>query len=146
LFGEEQGDWTESFDSERELHGSGEYGIPIAEAIFFDKETEIGAVNLPNKGYSKDLPEGMVIELPAMVSKKGIIPLPCEPLPTAIAQMISVQGAIHRLVIDAYAEKSRNKLLQAVLLDPTVSNYQNSVAMINEMCNIQSDILPELNW
>jgi len=146
LFGKNDDNWKESFNPDGELHGSGEYGIPIAEAIFFDKPTEIGTVNVPNKGYAKDLPEGMVIELPALVDGKGIHPHQTDPLPTAIAQMISAQGAIHKLVIDAYEEQSRNKLLQAVLLDPTVSNYHNAVAMINEMCELQKDILPVLHW
>ena len=146
LFGNKDDDWTASFNADGELHGSGEYGIPIAEAIFFDKPTEIGTVNVPNKGYVKDLPEGMVIELPALVDGKGIHPHQTDPLPTAVAQMISNQGAIHKLVIDAFEEKSRNKLLQAVLLDPTISSYHNAVAMINEMCELQKDILPELNW
>jgi alpha-galactosidase len=43
-------------------------------------------------------------------------------------------------------EQSRNKLLQAVLLDPTVSTYNNSVEMINEMCEVQKEILPPLDW
>ena len=146
LFNENKGDWRDSFNADGELWGSGEYGIPIAEAIFFNKPTEIGTVNLPNKGYAKDLPEGMVIELPAFVDGKGIHPHETDPLPTAIAQMISLQGAIHKLVIDAYEEQSLNKLLQAVLLDPTVSTYHNAVAMINEMCNLQKDILPKLHW
>ena len=125
---------------------SNEYGIAIAEAIFFDKTTEIGAVNMPNKGYAPNLPEGMVIELPATVDGKGIHPKKCDPLPTAVAAMIATQGAIHKLVIEAYCEKSRKKLLQAVLLDPTVSNYNNAVAMINELCEMQKDILPPLHW
>ena len=146
LFGNPSDDWKESFNAEGELHGSGEYGIPIAEAIFFNKPTEIGTVNLPNKGYAKDLPEGMVIELPALVDGTGIHPHTTDPLPTALSQIISTQGAIHKLVIDAYVEQSRNKLLQAVLLDPTVSTYYNAVAMINEMCELQKDILPVLHW
>jgi len=60
--------------------------------------------------------------------------------------MISTQGAIHQLLIEAYQEQSRNKLLQAMLLDPTVSNYNNAVALINEMCERQKEILPPLHW
>ena len=149
LFGEGKADeetYEEAFNSTGELHGSGEYGIPIAEAIFFNKPLEVGSVNMPNKGYAKDLPEGMVIEIPALVDGNGIHPHQTDPLPTAVAQMISTQGAIHKLVIDAYIEESRNKLLQAVLLDPTVSSYQNAVAMINEMCELQKDLLPKLSW
>lgn len=138
--------YSESFNAEKKCRVSGEYGIPIAEAVFFDKPAEIGAVNMPNKGYASDLPEDMVIELPALADGKGIHPHKCDLLPVAVASMISTQGAIHKLVIEAYAEKSRNKLLQALLLDPTVSNYNNSVALINEMCELQKDILPPLHW
>jgi alpha-galactosidase len=140
-------DWHENFDADKqEMNLSGEYAIPIAEAIFFDKPTEIGATNMPNKGYAPNLPEGMVIELPAFVDGKGIHPKKTDPLPDAIASMICTQGAIHRLVIDACIEGSKNKLLQAVLLDPTVSSYHNAVAMIDEMCERQKELLPKMKW
>jgi alpha-galactosidase len=142
------GDWyKESFDPEtRKLQVSGEFGIPIAEAVYFDKPAEIGAVNMPNKGYASDLMQDMVIELPVLVDGKGIHPHKCDPLPAAIASMICTQGAIHQLLIEAYAEKSRNKLLQAILLDPTVSSYNNAVALINEMCERQKELLPPMHW
>ncbi|MCL1794933.1 MAG: hypothetical protein FWG34_13835 [Oscillospiraceae bacterium] len=142
------GDWyKESFDPEtRKLQVSGEFGIPIAEAVYFDKPAEIGAVNMPNKGYASDLMQDMVIELPALVDGKGIHPHKCDPLPAAIASMICTQGAIHQLLIEAYAEKSRSKLLQAILLDPTVSSYNNAVALINEMCERQKELLPPMHW
>ena len=138
--------YAASFDSAREAHLSGEYGIPIAEAIFFDKPAEIGAVNMPNHSFASDLLEGMVIELPALADGQGIHPHKCDPLPAAVSSMINTQGTIHQLIIEAYKEKSRNKLLQAVLLDPTVSSYQNAVAMINELCELQKDILPPMYW
>ena len=139
-------DYADSFDSDRKPHVSGEHGIPIAEAIFFDKPTEIGAVNMPNCGYAPGLTENMVIELPAIADKHGIHPHKCDPLPVPIAAMINTQGAIHQLLIEAYTEQSRNKLLQAMLIDPTISSYNNAVAVINELCERQKDILPELNW
>ncbi len=139
--------FIQSFDADREEYGySREYGIPIAEAVFFDIPTEFEALNVLNKGYAPNLPQNMAIEIPAMADGRGIHPKQADPLPVAIASMISTQGAIHQLVIDAYMEKSRNKLLQAVLLDPTISSYNNAVAMINEMCQRQKEILPEMHW
>ena len=81
-----------------------------------------------------------------MVDGDGIHPIPVEPLPAAVTAMINQQGTIHRLVIEAYTEKSKNKLLQAMLLDPTISSYQNAVALIDEICDKQKEILPELHW
>ena len=139
--------FLQSFNADIEDYTyANEFGIPIAESIFFDKPSEFNALNLPNYGYAKDLPEGMVIEIPAKVDGQGIHPEQADPLPTAIAAIISTQGAIHKLVLDAYHERSRNKLLQALLLDPTVSTYNNAVALIDEMCERQKGILPEMHW
>ena len=128
------------------LQGSGEYGIPIAEAIAFDLKRDIGAVNVQNFGYAPNLPEGMVVEIGAVADARGIHPKKVSALPAAVASMIATQGTIHQLLIEAYQEQSRNKLLQAMLIDPTVSNYQNAVACINEMCERQKDILPPMEW
>jgi alpha-galactosidase len=125
---------------------SQEVGVPIIESIAFDCRRELLAVNLPNRGKIPGLPDDMVVELPAVVDGNGIHPRQMKPLPDAITEMIRVQGTIHKLVIEAYIEKSRNKLLQAVLLDPAGSTYRNSVEMINEMCETQKEILPPLYW
>ena len=131
---------------ESKLRGSGEYGVPIAEAIAFDAARDIGAVNVPNAGFAPELPAGMVVEVGATVDGRGIHPKKAAALPPAIASMIATQGAIHRLLIEAYQEQSRYKLLQAMLIDPTVSTYHNSVALINEMCERQKEILPVMKW
>ena len=88
----------------------------------------------------------MVVEVPADVDGNGVHPIHCPELPSAITSMINTQGTIHELILDAYFEQSRNKLLQAILLDPTVSSYNNAVALINEMCERQKKLLPPMKW
>lgn len=129
-----------------DLVPSHEVGVPIIEAIAFDVPLDLLAVNLPNRGCIPDLPDEMAVELPARADGSGLHPRRMPPLPAAVTEMIRVQGVIHKLVIDAYVEQSRNKLLQAVLLDPTVPSYNSAVSLINEMCAVQKDILPPLNW
>jgi alpha-galactosidase len=99
-----------------------------------------------NDGYAPNLPNGMVVEIPVIVDGDGIHPQKTEKIPTAIASMIATQGAISELLYEAYVEKSKNKLLQAIMLDPTVSSYNNAVALINEMFELQKEILPEMSW
>lgn len=129
-----------------EYHTSNEYGIPIIQAIVSNTPTRMGGVNVMNHGYAPNLPDGMVVEIPAVFDGDGIHPQKTEKIPTAIASMIETQGAISALVYEAYKEKSRKKLLQAILLDPTVSSYSNAVALINEQFENQKEILPEMNW
>jgi len=138
--------YTARFDPEKQLTRSREFGVNIIEAMLFNEPVRIGAVNVANKGYAPGLLPDMAVEVPAMVDGQGLHPCTTEALPTAIRAMINQQGAIHDLLIQAYHEKSRMKLLQALLLDPTVSSYNNAVALIDEMWRIQSDILPELTW
>jgi alpha-galactosidase len=139
-------DSSSRFTFDGKLDKSGEYGIPVAEAIAFDLKQSVGAVNVQNTGFAPNLPLGMVVETGAVLDARGIHPKQAAALPTAYAAMLSTQGAIHQLLIEAYQEKSRNKLLQALLLDPTVSNYHNAVALVNEMCERQKEILPALHW
>ena len=134
------------FSLEGGLHRSSEYGIPIIESIAFDRKTVIPSLNLLNEGQMPGILPGLCVEGPCELSGEGIRPLPVEPLPAAITAMINRQGAIHQLLLEAYLEKSKNKLLQAMLLDPTVSTYENAVALIDEMCERQKEILPELCW
>lgn len=138
--------FRDAFDTENQLTQNHEYGVPIIEAIAFNKPLKVGAINVVNSGYAPNLPDGMVVEVPALVDGDGIHPLKTAKIPAAIAAMIATQGAISDLIYEAYAEKSRYKLLQAVMLDPTVSTYNNAVHMINEMFEIQKDILPDLKW
>lgn len=129
-----------------ELKPSHEIGVPLIEAIAFDRRTAFNSVNMPNRGHIPGITDDMVVELPAYADGTGIHPRQMEELPAPITEMIRIQGVIHKLVIEAYREQSRKKLLQAVLLDPTISSYNNAVLMINEMCELQGHILPPLRW
>ncbi|WP_374019139.1 alpha-galactosidase [Paenibacillus thiaminolyticus] len=141
--------WTEQayvFDKEK-VTCSGEYAIPIIEAMFFGEELHLNAVNMQNNGAIQGLPDDMVVETQAVVNKDGIAfkPMTVE-LPTALIGTIHIQGTIHKLLLEAYVEQSKTKLLQAILLDPQAPTYYQACAMIDEMCERQKDLLPKLEW
>ena len=136
----------ERFHLNPKLEPSVEYGVPIISAITTGHKIDLLTVNMINNNKIPGLPADMAVELPASVDENGIHAKQMEPLPDAITEMIRIQGVIHKLITEAYLDKSRNKLLQAVLLDPTCSSYNNSVAMINEMCERQKEILPPMFW
>lgn len=141
--------WTEEayqFDKSN-VRISNEYAIPIIEAIYFNKEIQLNAVNMQNNGAIKGLPDDMVVETQAIVNGDGIKLKPMEEeLPVALIGTIHIQGTIHQLLIEAYLESSKTKLLQAILLDPQAPTYYQACAMIDEMCELQQSILPKLEW
>lgn len=136
--------WQPQPLEEAPLEPSGELAAPIMESIACGVRHELPAVNVPNHGAIPNLPEDTVVEAPAVGDAHGIHPLPLEPLPEAIAAMLRLQASIHKLLVEAFAEQSKDKLLQAVLLDPTVHSYRNAVQMVDEMLELQKDVLPPL--
>ncbi len=126
------------------LKPSGELAVPIMEAVGCGIRHDLAAVNVPNRGAIPNLPDDMVVEVPALGDADGVHPCRMEPLPEGIAAMLRLQGSIHKLLVEAFAERSKAKLLQALLLEPTVNSYRNAVVMLEEMLRLQQGILPEL--
>ena len=123
---------------------SNEFAVPIITRMTFNQPGEVAAVNVQNRGAIPNLPDDLVVEVPALCDARGLHPVRMAPLPEAIAALIRTQASINKLIVEAYVEKSKNKLLQAILLDPTVDSYKNAVHMMNEMIGLQQDLLPEL--
>jgi alpha-galactosidase len=121
-----------------------ELAIPIICDIEFDRKIVREAVNVLNRGkYVENLPEDAVVEVPAMIDKDGIHPQKIGELPEALAAFSRTQISIQKLIIEAYKKRSKNLLLQALLLDPVVDNVENAEKMLNEMLFLQSKFLPE---
>ena len=128
------------------LSPSGEEGVRILEGITGGAPLAIATANMVNHGCIPGLPDDMVVEAPAVADGGGLHLQQMEPLPTGITAILALQGQVNALLIDASVEQARRKLLQALLVDPTVSSYHNAVALIDEMCEVQKDLLPSLAW
>lgn len=136
----------ENIINKENLKTSGELAVPIIEALTCGIKHELYAVNVPNKGSIPGIDDDVVVEVPATADVKEIFPQQMERLPEAITALLRVQGSIQKLIVEAYVEKSRHKLLQAILLEPTVNSYRNAVSLINEMYELQKDVLPHTEW
>ena len=128
----------------REIKFSQEYAIPIIEGLSCGADNAIDAVNVPNNNFMPGIPNGAIVELPAIASKDGLQPKQdMKRLPEAVLAILRTQVSINQLLIEAFDEQSKNKLLQAILLEPTVNSYNNAVSCMNEMLALQKDVLPE---
>ncbi len=127
------------------LRESGELGVPIIRAIELKQRLWADAVNIPNSGgYVGELSAETVVEVPATVDEKGVHPQAIPPLPEALAAFCRTQASIQKLVVQAYAERSKKRLLQALLLDPAVNSVANAERLIDDMLKVQREYLPEL--
>jgi len=125
------------------LEPSGELAVPIMEAVGCGLHRGLAAVNVPNQGAMPGLPSDMVVEIPAAADADGLHRPSLDALPEAILAMLRVQGSIQQLLVEAFSERSKEKLLQTLLLDPTVDSYRRAVGLVEEMLVTQRDLLPE---
>lgn len=117
--------------------------VPIICDIEFDKNKKEISANVLNQGAISNLPNESVVEIPVKVDAEGIHPVKVGALPKPIAAMCRRQLIITDLLIEAYKKRSKNHLLQAVLLDPVVDNIKNAKKMVDELLFIEKDYLPE---
>lgn len=111
--------------------------VPIIEGILTDSGYVEEAVNIPNKGLISDLPDWLVVEVPATVDKNGIHGIPMGKLPSGYAGLLMNQVAVHNMTAEAVINKSKAAALQALLVDPMVNNYNGIEAMLDTMISYQ---------
>jgi alpha-galactosidase len=119
--------------------------IPIIEGILTDSGYEEEAVNIPNQGLIADLPDWMVVEVPATVGKEGVRGVPLGALPHGFAGLLLNQVAVHDLTAEAVIHKSKAAALQALLVDPIVNRCRGMDEMLDTMIAYQEKWLGYLN-
>ena len=124
-----------------ELH---ERIVPMVEAIVTGNAYEEAAVNIPNTGgLIQDLPDWIVVEVPAIVGADGIKGIKMN-LPAGIKGLLTNQIGIHDLTTLAVLEKSRDLVIQALLVDPVVGVAEKIPALVDHMIAEQSPWLDYL--
>ncbi len=126
-------------------HPSMELAVPIICDMELDRNRRELAGNVVNRGPAvTNLPEDAVVEVPLLVNAQGIQPVAVGALPEALAGICQLQISIMKLLVEAYRERSKQLLLQALLIDPIVDSYRRAKEMMETMLKVEADALPEM--
>jgi len=128
------------------LRLSGEIAAPVICDLELNHRRRHDAVNVLNDGgYIDNLPLDAVVEVPAFCDGQGVHPISVGSLPEGPAAFIRTQISIQRTLTEAYRTRSRNLLLQALLLDPVVNSVVEARKLLDEMLDLQQDYLPSFD-
>lgn len=117
--------------------------IDAIAAILKDKNLWLPAINVPNTAhYVTNMLEDSIVEVPAIFNSSGAQPISVGPIPEALAAFVNLQVSIQKILVDAYQQKSKKLLLQALSLDPVVDSVKNAEEMLDYMLELQKDYLP----
>lgn len=115
--------------------------VPMIEGMLTDTHHEELAINVPNKGLIDNLPQDLVVEVPATVDKKGIHGVKLGLLPKGIAGLLNNQVAVHDLCIEAALTGSKELALQALLVDPVVDSVRGAEQTLDTILELQKEYL-----
>jgi alpha-galactosidase len=115
--------------------------VPIIEGIIDNVGFEEAAVNIPNRGLINQLPEFLVVEVPAIINKTGATGIALGDLPKGFAGLLQNQVAVHDLCAEACLTGSKELVLQALLVDPVVDKVDAAEKMLATMLDLQQEFL-----
>ncbi|MCS6825569.1 MAG: hypothetical protein NZ553_03050 [Caldilinea sp.] len=101
------------------------------------------SANLPNHGQAPSLPKDAIVEGPALVDAFGVRALQQPPLSPALAGVLATRYQWVETIVDAALEQSREKFVQALVLDGYVHSIDQAVALADELLAAQA---PHLGW
>lgn len=121
---------TEHFPPEM----SGESIVPMIEALICDIPRVIIS-NIPNNGeYVPGVPRDFQVEVPALVSRRGIQGIQTSGLPpAALSHLLRDCVAPVNLELEAYTHGNRAMLLELIMQDPWTHSMQQASAMLDEV-------------
>jgi len=118
---------------------SGEIIIPIVESIACDIP-RVFVVNIMNKGnFVPGVPENFEVEVPGLVSKRGIEGIKTDGLPKAlISYILRDRVAPVEVELEAYETGSKERLLELVMMDPWTKSEEQAKALLEDILALPS--------
>jgi 6-phospho-beta-glucosidase len=104
---------------------------------------EIHVVNISNQGAISSWPVDWVLEMPARVDRKGIHPLPAEPLPQACFGLMAQVKAYEILTVEAAVHGDRSAAYQALLTHPLGPKAKSITAVLEDLLETHKPYLPQ---
>lgn len=116
---------------------SGEPMAPIIEAVACDLPRTV-IVNVPNTGsYVPGVPTDFAVEVPALISKRGVQPVQTGGLPPLpLALLLRDRVVPVELELEAYRQGSRRLLEELVSLDPWTRSPEQARALVEAILSM----------
>lgn len=104
---------------------------------------ETHVVNIKNGDAVHEWPADWVLEMPSIVKKSGITPIPTEPLPQAQFGLIAAVKSYELLTVEAAVHGDREAAYQALLVHPIGPKADKVQAVLDDLLETHKEHLPQ---
>ncbi len=118
----------------------------MIEALTFNDNYYSHQLNIPNtNGLIPNLPTDAIVEVPGILSGAGIQGLGFPPLPEGIAELCRRELVRSKVVVEAAVSGDRDLALQALLLDPMITDIDTARAIRDDLLREFAEYLPQFS-
>lgn len=103
------------------------------------------AVNVPNRRHIANLPDDVIVEVPAVVGTGGVRGLAVGDLPPLVAELCRREATLVELIAEAGVSGDRHRALQALLYDPHVDDAELARDLLDAYLEAQAQWLPQFH-
>lgn len=117
--------------------------VDLARAIAFNTGERMLLI-VKNEGAISNFDDDAMVEVPCIVGKNGPEPLAMGKIPIFQKGLMEQQVAVEKLVVEAWAERSYQKLWQALTLSKTVPSGEIAKKILDDLIEANKAFWPEL--
>jgi len=122
--------------------GHGDLAVQVILAIASHQAREF-RVNVPNEGCITNLPEGAIVEVPALIDANGVKPLCMGKLPKNVQGLTQSLIVWQELTVDAALSGDKDLVLQALLAHPWPLSISQAEQISAELLVAHAAHLPQ---
>ncbi|MGL5043050.1 MAG: 6-phospho-alpha-glucosidase [Culicoidibacterales bacterium] len=131
-------------NSKLEIDEHASYIVDLARAIGFNTKERMLLI-VPNNGTITNFHPQAMVEVPCIVGSNGYEKITIGNIPTFQKGLMEQQVAVEKLTVEAWHEKSYQKLWQALIMSRTVPSASVAKAILDDLIAANSDYWPKLN-
>lgn len=127
-----------------EIDAHASFIVDLARAIAFNTHERMVMI-VENNGAIANFPDDAMVEVPCIVGNDGPEALTQGIIPQFQQALMFQQVTVEKLVVEAYAENSYQKMWQALTLSKTVPSAQVAKELLDDLISENGDYWPELH-
>ncbi|MDV4150437.1 6-phospho-alpha-glucosidase [Clostridium sp. AL.422] len=132
---------TEGCELHIDEHAS--YIVDLARAIAYNTKERMLLI-VENNGAIENFDKTAMVEIPCLVGREGPEAIRIGEIPQFQKGLMEQQVSVEKLVVEAWIEKSYQKLWQAITLSKTVPSAKVAKEILDDLIEANKDYWPEL--
>lgn len=130
-------------NAQLEIDDHASYIVDLARSIAYNTRERMLLI-VENNGSLVNFDPTAMVEIPCIITSNGPEPLVMGEIPRFQKGLMEQQVAVEKLVVEAWAEGSYQKLWQALTLSRTVPNARVAKQILDDLIEANKDFWPEL--